>query len=154
MVDFIILNGSVFLNLKAWSIYFLNNNWYSRKENNRKDQLGHAYKKADYTNELLRNKTLYDIVCICDKRLKLKIKLLMTQGVPRTERPKHKVIKGRYFCLHPVCVPHDGELGDQVQIQKRSWNRFRFSNIKLPSHRFVETTCTWAQSLTPLDFPP
>jgi hypothetical protein len=47
MVDFIILNGSVFLNLKAWSIYFLNNNWYSRKENERKDKLDHDWNKAD-----------------------------------------------------------------------------------------------------------
>ena len=36
------------------------------------------------------------------------------QGVPRPEKPKHKVIKGRYYCAHPTCLPPAGEFGDQV----------------------------------------
>ena len=35
-------------------------------------------------------------------------------GVPRLEKPKHRVIKGRYFCAHPSCVPSDGEFEDRV----------------------------------------
>ncbi len=54
------------------------------------------------------------------KTLRIHVKSGKCQGVPKTERPKHKVIKGRYFCLHPVCVPPDGELDDQVRNQMHS----------------------------------
>ena len=51
------------------------------------------------------------------KTLRSHVKSGKCQGVPRPERPKHRVIKSRYFCLHPVCVPEDGELGDKVKFQ-------------------------------------
>ena len=62
------------------------------------------------------------------KTLRIHVKSGKCQGVPKTERPKHKVIKGRYFCLHPVCVPPNGELGDQVT------NRLYLSNFFKPPH--------------------